>query len=109
MVTDMGEVKRYIKPKADSTLRCMRKAELIAYIRTLEHNYNVAQSFLDQQAKNMEQIMFPTVKEERLFPGYDAETRKWFARNRDAETTVTRCEKCGLYYKPELGHKCGRR
>ena len=37
---------------------------------------------------------------------YDAETRKWFKEHPFAQTTVTCCEKCGLYYKPILGHKC---
>ena len=37
---------------------------------------------------------------------FDAETRKWFVRHIGAETTVQQCEKCGLYYKPILGHKC---
>lgn len=36
---------------------------------------------------------------------YDAETRKWFKQHPTAVTTVARCEKCGLYYKPSLGHK----
>ena len=52
MIVDVDEIKRHMKPKADSTLRNMKKDDLIAYIRTLEHNYNVAQSFLDQQARN---------------------------------------------------------
>ena len=33
MVVDIGEVRKYIKPKADSTLRSMRKDDLIDYIR----------------------------------------------------------------------------
>ncbi|MBQ7778372.1 MAG: hypothetical protein IJ396_05635 [Oscillibacter sp.] len=37
---------------------------------------------------------------------YDAATRKWFEKNRRAETTVCRCPACGLYYKAVLGHKC---
>lgn len=37
---------------------------------------------------------------------YDEKTRKWFSRHWNAETTVARCEQCGLYYKPMLGHKC---
>lgn len=41
---------------------------------------------------------------ERAF--YDDETRKWFQKHPDAQTTVMRCEYCGLYYKPILGHKC---
>lgn len=37
---------------------------------------------------------------------FDTETRKWFKRNPDAQTTVMYCGKCGLWYKPILGHKC---
>lgn len=42
---------------------------------------------------------------------YDAATRAWFDKfpimeRAYVETTVTRCETCGLYYKAELGHKC---
>ena len=56
MVVDIGEVKKHIKPKADSTLRNMRKDDLIEYIRTLEHNYNVAVSFNENQAKYIESL-----------------------------------------------------
>lgn len=56
MVVDIGEVKRHIKPKADSTLYNMRKADLIEYVRTLEHNYNVAVSFNENQAKYIDQL-----------------------------------------------------
>lgn len=37
---------------------------------------------------------------------YDSETRKWFMKNITAQTTVMRCELCGLFYKPSLGHEC---
>ena len=57
MVIDASFVKRHIKPKADSTLLNMKKADLIEYIRTLEHNYNVAVSFNEQQARNIETMM----------------------------------------------------
>ena len=56
MVVDIGKVKNYIKPKADSTLHNMRKADLIEYIRTLEHNYNVVSTFLENQAKYIESL-----------------------------------------------------
>lgn len=56
MLVDIGEVKRHIKPKADSTLRNMRKDSLIEYIRTLEHNYNVAVSFNENQARYIESL-----------------------------------------------------
>lgn len=56
MVVDIGEVKRHIKPKADSTLFNMRKSDLIEYVRTLEHNYNVGATFLENQAKYIESL-----------------------------------------------------
>lgn len=37
---------------------------------------------------------------------YDNATKKWFGNHIGRETTVCRCEKCGLFYKPSLGHKC---
>lgn len=36
----------------------------------------------------------------------DKATDEWFKRNPGARTTVTVCNKCGLWYKPDLGHKC---
>ena len=57
MVIDASSVKRHIKPKADSTLLNMKKADLIEYVRTLEHNYNVAVSFNEQQARNIEAMI----------------------------------------------------
>lgn len=56
MVVDVGEVRKHIKPKADSTLQNMRKSGLIEYIRCLEHNYNVAVSFNENQAKYVESL-----------------------------------------------------
>ena len=56
MVVDIGVVKNHIKPKADSTLYNMRKVDLIGYIRTLEHNYNVAASFNENQARYIESL-----------------------------------------------------
>ena len=56
MVVDIGEVKRHIKQKADSTLYNMRKSDLIEYVRTLEHNYNVGATFLENQAKYIESL-----------------------------------------------------
>ena len=31
---------------------------------------------------------------------------KWFQEHPFAETTVMQCKKCGLMYKPNLGHIC---
>lgn len=42
-------------------------------------------------------------KEERA--RFDKATSDWFKKNWSAQTTVVRCERCGLYYKPSLGHK----
>lgn len=57
MVVDVNIVKKHIKPKADSTLRNMRKEDLIEYIRCLENNYNVAVSFNNQQEKNIDTML----------------------------------------------------
>lgn len=56
MLVDMDEVRKHIKPKAHSTLCNMRKADLIDYIRCLEHNYNVAVSFNENQARYIESL-----------------------------------------------------
>lgn len=37
---------------------------------------------------------------------FDRVTEKWMREHWGVETTVARCDECGLYYKPELGHKC---
>lgn len=66
MVVDVGVVKNHIKPKADSTLHNMKKADLIEYIRTLEHNYNVVVSFNENQAKYIESLNAVEVKDKEL-------------------------------------------
>ena len=37
---------------------------------------------------------------------YDRTTKSWFNSHISQQTTVCRCEKCGLFYKSSLGHKC---
>ena len=37
---------------------------------------------------------------------FDKETLDWFKDHREEQTTLCKCEACGLFYKPELGHKC---
>lgn len=59
MVVNTEEIKRHIKPKADSTLRNMRKDDLIEYVRCLEHNYNVGATFLENQARYIESLVVP--------------------------------------------------
>ena len=46
-----------LKTYSDSTFKNMRKEDLIEYIRTLEHNYDVAVQFNEQQAKNCEELL----------------------------------------------------
>lgn len=55
-VVDLSTIKKAIKPKADSTLHNMRKADLIEYIRCLEKNYNAAVWFNENQAQYMEKM-----------------------------------------------------
>lgn len=57
VLVDMNLLFTPVKPKADSTLNNMKKSELIEYIRTLEHNHNVAVAFNEQQARNIEAIL----------------------------------------------------
>ena len=51
MLVDIGAIMVRTKPKADSTLRNMRKADLIDYIRVLENNHNAAVTFNENQAR----------------------------------------------------------
>ena len=37
---------------------------------------------------------------------FDGPTEKWLIAHPGAETTVAKCEVCGLHYKPSLGHAC---
>lgn len=37
---------------------------------------------------------------------YDRTTKAWLNSHICQQTTVCRCEECGLFYKPSLGHKC---
>ena len=45
-------------------------------------------------------------KEKQERARFDVATRNWFKQHPFNQTTVMRCEHCGLYYKPSLGHKC---
>lgn len=51
MLTNVPAVGRRMKPYADSTLRNMRKDELVRYIRCLENNYNAVVVFSENQAR----------------------------------------------------------
>lgn len=53
---DFNQIGKHCKELSDSTLNNMRKDELIKYIRTLEHNYNVAEDFNIQQVRNFEKM-----------------------------------------------------
>lgn len=35
----------------------------------------------------------------------DERTNEWIKQH-PWPTTVTQCEKCGLWYKPDIGHEC---
>lgn len=37
---------------------------------------------------------------------YDTYTKEWFRKHPFSQTTVEKCDKCGLFYKQILGHKC---
>ena len=95
MVVDVGVVRNYIKPKADSTLYNMRKVDLIEYVRTLEHNYNVAVSFNENQAKYIESLGFNGV--------VVCKDCRHFGRNLENDTF---CRCCGGLSDPEENDFC---
>ena len=37
---------------------------------------------------------------------FDKDTELWFRKHIGEQTTLCKCDVCGLFYKPELGHKC---
>ena len=37
---------------------------------------------------------------------FDKATSEWFRTHLYYQTTVCRCDKCGLFYKVDLGHDC---
>lgn len=57
MLHDINQYGVHREHKATTTLKAMTKAELIEYIRMLEHDYNVAVDFNERQARNIEQMM----------------------------------------------------
>lgn len=50
-----------------------------------------------------------SMKEKPVRIRYDYATEKWFKAHPRHETTVMQCEKCGLFYKPILGHRCKKK
>lgn len=63
VLMDFNKIGKHCKELSDSTLNNMKKEDLIKYIRTLEHNYNVAVDFNIQQAKNFEMMESRIVEE----------------------------------------------
>lgn len=108
MVVDIGEVKRHIKPKADSTLLNMRKADLIEYIRCLEHNYNVAVSFNENQARYIESLNVVEVVHAHWVPFYEEVPIYNGGGFTERRQTGWVCSKCGKGFT-QFGHQkyCG--
>lgn len=48
-----------------------------------------------------------TLKSETL--KFDPKTYDWMKDHKWDEITVTKCDKCGLHYKPVLGHECEKK
>ena len=57
MLHDINQYGVHREHKTTTTLKAMTKAELIKYVRMLEHDYNVAVDFNERQARNIEQMM----------------------------------------------------
>ena len=54
---DLSKFPCHKKPYADSTLRNMRKGELIGILRDYEHNYGALYSFYENSVKNAEALL----------------------------------------------------
>lgn len=65
MIHDLNQFGLHVKAKATSTLNNMKKADLIKYIRELEHNYNMTVDFNEQQARNIEAMLKEKRDEDR--------------------------------------------
>lgn len=63
---DLSKFPCHKKPYADSTLRNMKKGELIGILRDYEHNYGALYSFYENSVKNAEALL---KKAERLSLG----------------------------------------
>ena len=57
----------------------------------------------EESIKRLDEQAFKELEEKIKF---DKQTKKWFAKNFSGQATVMKCEKCGLFFKPSLGHKC---
>ena len=54
---DLSKFPCHKKPYADSTLRNMKKGELIGILRDYEHNYGALYSFYENSVKNAEALL----------------------------------------------------
>lgn len=73
VVVDLEKCMHPIKQKAYSTMCNMRKQDLIDYIRELEHNYNVAIAYNEQQAQNVEMLLKEQEEKHLQLPKEDAD------------------------------------
>ena len=54
---DLNKFPMHEKPLADSTLRCMKRKDIIEYIRCIEHNYEALYETYIQSVKNAERLL----------------------------------------------------
>lgn len=54
---DLNKFPMHKKPLADSTLRCMKRKEIIEYVRCIEHNYEALYTTYMQSIKNAEMLL----------------------------------------------------
>ena len=89
MLHDINQSGVHREHKTTTTLKAMTKAELIKYIRMLEHDYNVAVDFNERQARNTEYQKYKSIMK-KLDNKLQAEAEKRGRNKKGGNKTMER-------------------
>lgn len=89
MLHDINQYGVHREHKTTTTLKAMTKAELIKYIRMLEHDYNVAVDFNERQARNTEYQKYKSIMK-KLDNKLQAEAEKRGRNKKGGNKTMER-------------------
>ena len=89
MLHDINQYGVHREHKTTTTLKAMTKAELIKYIRMLEHDYNVSVDFNERQARNTEYQKYKSIMK-KLDNKLQAEAEKRGRNKKGGNKTMER-------------------